>query len=116
MIDSAAGHDAVVEVDQASLWLRSGNDADVIAIDSITAWRFAGPARRSGPPRVGVVHQPPGGVDGSRLRRHVQALLDRSAYRRCDALIVAGPTVAAELVHRHGVPSGRVHVVEPGCD
>jgi glycosyltransferase involved in cell wall biosynthesis len=116
VIDEAARHDAVVEVGQASLWSRRLRDVDVIALDSITAWRLAGPRPRGGPPVVAVVHQPPGGVDGGRLRRRLQGYLDRSAYRRCDALVVAGPTVAADLVHHHGVSAGRVHVVEPGCD
>jgi glycosyltransferase involved in cell wall biosynthesis len=118
MSEEARRHDATVEFAQASMWKRLPRRADVIAIDSIAAWRLAGPllGRRGGPPLVAIVHQPPGGVDGSRPRRRAQGALDRFVYRRCVATIVAGTTVADELVGVDGLDPSRVFVVEPGCD
>jgi glycosyltransferase involved in cell wall biosynthesis len=117
LVEAAPRHHASVEIAQASLFSSRPHGVDVVVLDSITAWRFAGRRRRrSDPPMVAMVHQPPGGVEGGLLRRRVQGLLDRSAYRHCAAVVVAGPTVAAELIARHGVPAGDVHVVEPGCD
>jgi glycosyltransferase involved in cell wall biosynthesis len=116
MVELAPRHDAALQIDQASVWSALPRDVDVVALDSITAWRLARPRRHGGPPVVAVVHQPTGGVDGGLLRRRLQGVLDRSAYRRCAALIVAGPAVATDLVERHGLPADRVHVVEPGCD
>src|SRR5262245_28738468 len=116
MVELAPRCDAELEIGQASAWRAPPDDVDVVALDSITEWRLAGWRRRDGPPLVAVVHQPPGGVDGHPLRRRVQGVLDRAAYRGCEALIVAGPAVAADLVARDGLPAARVHVVEPGCD
>src|SRR5919206_3078006 len=65
--------------------------ADVLVLDSIAA-AFAGPwlARRSPPaPLVGMLHQPPGGIDYGPPRSTVQAVLDRLAYRRARPLMVA---------------------------
>ncbi len=118
MADEAERHDAVVELVQASMWSRLPRDVDVVAVDSIAAWRLVGAVCRRGgrPPLVAVVHQPPGGVDAPPIRRYVQGVLDRLVYRRCTAVIVAGRAVADELVDVHGLRPSRVHVVEPGCD
>ena len=118
MAEAAGRHDATVEFAQASLWTRLPADADVIAVDSIAVWRLAGAVlrRRHRPPLVAVVHQRPGGVGSGPIRRWVQGGLDRSVYRRCAAVIVAGRAVADELVTVHGLHPSRVCLVEPGCD
>src|SRR4051794_1105402 len=57
---------------------------DILVLDSIAA-AFAGPwlALRPPPvPLVGMLHQPPGGIDFAPPRSTVQAALDRLAYRR----------------------------------
>src|ERR1700736_3443060 len=58
--------------------------AAVLVLDSIAA-AFCGPwfALREPPlPMVGMLHQPPGGIDHGPLRTALQARLDRLAYRR----------------------------------
>src|ERR687883_1246461 len=58
--------------------------ADVLVLDSIAA-AFAGPFLSLRPPRaplVGMLHQPPGGIDYGPPRSSLQAVLDRLAYRR----------------------------------
>src|SRR5438552_10890983 len=65
--------------------------ADVLVIDSIAA-AFLGPwlGRQALPMAiVGMLHQPPGGIDHGPLRTAVQARLDRMAYRRALRLLVA---------------------------
>jgi glycosyltransferase involved in cell wall biosynthesis len=95
--------------------------ADVIVVDSIAAafvapWRPPGMSRRSSggsrpsPPLAAMLHQPPGGIDHGPLRRPLQAALDRSLYRRCDLLVLASQTLAAD------VPRSRAVVVPPGRD
>src|SRR5919202_3437092 len=52
---------------------------DVLVLDSIAA-AFAGPWLAVRPPRtplVGMLHQPPGGIDYGPPRKPVQAVLDR---------------------------------------
>src|SRR5919202_3420372 len=53
---------------------------DVVVLDSIAAafMAFRGPERE---PMVGMLHQPPGGIDHGPVRSRVQAWLDRRAYR-----------------------------------
>src|SRR2546428_4126964 len=58
--------------------------ADVLLLDSIAA-AFLAPWLRGGGravPLVGLLHQPPGGIDHGPARAVVQAALDRHAYRR----------------------------------
>ena len=62
---------------------------DVLVIDSIAA-AFLGPALLLRPPPVplvGMLHQPPGGIDHGPLRSRAQAVLDRLAYRRAARLL-----------------------------
>src|SRR6266487_1494851 len=64
--------------------------AELIVLDSIAA-AFVGPwlTRREPPlPMVGMLHQPPGGIDHGPVRTLVQARLDRMAYRRARRLLV----------------------------
>src|SRR4029450_10052411 len=54
---------------------------------------------RRAPRLVGLLHQPPGAIDHGRLRRPLQAGLDRALYRRCRLLLLA-----AEALARPGPP------------
>jgi glycosyltransferase involved in cell wall biosynthesis len=83
---------------------------DVVVLDSIVAafMAFASPAM----PMIGMLHQPPGGIDHGPLRTTVQAGLDRLAYRRLARLLVASEALAEEL----GQYSNRISVVPPGRD
>jgi glycosyltransferase involved in cell wall biosynthesis len=91
--------------------------AHAILLDSLAA-AFAGPslaARPAGPPVIGVLHQPPGGIDHGRGRALVQAPLDRLAYRRARLLLVASEHLADQLAAA-GFPRARIRVVPPGRD
>lgn len=94
--------------------------ADIIVIDSIAA-AFLGPwlalSRDTGslPPLVGMLHQPPGGIDHGRLRATLQASLDRLCYARARMLLVASQSLADHLI-ADGVGSDRIRVVPPGRD
>jgi glycosyltransferase involved in cell wall biosynthesis len=83
---------------------------DVVVIDSIVAWCFA--LRVPSMPAVGMLHQPPGGIDFGPLRTNAQALLDRLAYRHLRRILVASDSLAADM-RRLGVS---VFVVPPGRD
>jgi glycosyltransferase involved in cell wall biosynthesis len=88
-----------------------------VLLDSIAA-AFAGPAiaaRRLGLPLIGVLHQPPGGIDHSTVRAWAQAPLDRLALRRADLLLAASDHLA-ELLVEGGLAESRVRVVPPGRD
>jgi glycosyltransferase involved in cell wall biosynthesis len=92
-------------------------DAQVIVLDSIAA-AYLGPwlaLRGSGPPLVGMLHQPPGGIDHGAARTAVQARLDHLAYARARRLLVASEALAGELAEG-GVPRARMRVVPPGRD
>ena len=91
--------------------------ADVLLLDSIAA-AFLAPWLLRRPPRVplvGMLHQPPGGIDFGPARTRVQAALDRLAYRRASRLIVASDALADEL-RGEGLPDRLLRVVPPGRD
>jgi len=88
--------------------LRRVAGSDVVVVDSIAA-AFLAPWR-VGPPLVGSLHQPPGGIDHGPARRRVQAALDRAVYRRCALLVLASETLA------DGLPAVPTQVVRPGRD
>jgi glycosyltransferase involved in cell wall biosynthesis len=91
--------------------------AEVLVLDSIAA-AFCGPwfALHEPPlPMVGMLHQPPGGIDHGPLRTFVQARLDRLAYKRARRLLVASDSLAEDL-RRAGESVGRIRVVPPGRD
>lgn len=99
--------------------LRQGvaTGARVVVLDSLAA-AYVGPwlaLRGSKLPVVGLLHQPPGGVDGGRLRRAVQRILDRLAYRSAARLFVVSDMLRARLI-REGVAAERIVVVRPGRD
>jgi glycosyltransferase involved in cell wall biosynthesis len=94
---------------------RACSPADVVVLDSIAA-AFLAPhlvLRRPTIPLVAILHQPPGGIDHSAPRTRLQAGLDRVAYRRAAALVLASAALAAQL------PADlrtRAVVVPPGRD
>jgi len=91
--------------------------AHAILLDSIAA-AFAAPALVASPhraPIIGILHQPPGGIDHGRARTAAQARLDRVAYRAAQALIVPSTYLGEQLV-AGGLDRARVHVVPPGRD
>ena len=88
-----------------------------MVVDSIVA-AYAAPwaialARRH--PVVALVHQPPGGMEGGRLRTLSQRLGDRALYRRATIAIAASESLVEDLVAA-GVPEERVVLVPPGAD
>jgi glycosyltransferase involved in cell wall biosynthesis len=86
----------------------------VVVIDSIAA-AYAAPWLESlRVPVVGMLHQPPGGIDHGTLRTRVQALLDRAAHRRSDCLLVASHSLA-DIIASEGFDAPVV-VVPPGRD
>jgi glycosyltransferase involved in cell wall biosynthesis len=91
--------------------------ARAILLDSIAA-AFAGPwlaLRSVGSPVIGVLHQPPGGIDHGAVRARVQAPLDRLAYDDARLLIVASDHLADQLAAA-GIPREGIRVVPPGRD
>jgi glycosyltransferase involved in cell wall biosynthesis len=85
---------------------------DSIAAAVVGPWLvFGGPPL----PMVGMLHQPPGGIDHRPLRSYLQARLDRMAYQRARQLLVASESLAEELV-RGGERAERIAVVPPGRD
>ncbi|HYT10579.1 MAG TPA: glycosyltransferase [Mycobacteriales bacterium] len=91
--------------------------ADLLLVDSIAAAFLAPWLVRRAPrvPLVGILHQPPGGIDHRPLRATVQAALDRLAYRRARRLIVASEALADQL-RGCGYPDRLLRVVAPGRD
>src|SRR6266702_3671112 len=83
---------------------------DVVVVDSIATAFMAFTSPRV--PMLGMLHQPPGGIDHGRVRTAVQAVLDRLAYRRLRRLLVASEALAEELRQL----SNNVSVVPPGRD
>src|SRR5260221_10025822 len=91
--------------------------SDVMVLDSIAA-AFVGPwLRQHEPPRplVGMLHQPPGGIDHGPVRTAIQAILDRLAYKRARPLLLGSDSLADELI-RAGEPAERLSRVPPGRD
>ena len=85
---------------------------DVIVLDSIAAAFFA--FARFERPVVGMLHQPPGGIDHGPARSRLQAVLDRQTYRRVGWLLVASESLAEDF--RRQFPLKDVRVVPPGRD
>jgi glycosyltransferase involved in cell wall biosynthesis len=91
--------------------------AQVLVLDSIAA-AFLGPwltIHRPTAPLVGMLHQPPGGIDHGPFRTAAQAWLDRLAYHHARLLMVASDALADDL-QAAGVPRARLRVVPPGRD
>ena len=93
----------------------AGHGFAALLLDSIAA-AWAAPwlrGRGTEVPVIGVVHQPPGGLEAGPALRPLLRGLDLAAYRRADLLIVTGEPVAEQLL-RSGVARGRLRVVTPG--
>jgi glycosyltransferase involved in cell wall biosynthesis len=89
----------------------------IVVLDSIAA-AFLAPSLLRGllhSPLVAVLHQPPGGIDHRAARAAVQAPLDRLAYRRASALIVASESLKDRMVEG-GFDRAGIVVVPPGRD
>ena len=67
-------------------WLlaRATRSADVLVLDSIAASAAAPWLGRVRAPIVGMLHQPPGGIDAPHVQRRFRDAFDRRAYRACD--------------------------------
>lgn len=91
--------------------------AQAIVVDSIAAaylgpWLFLRPPRV---PVVGMLHQPPGGIDYGPVRTAIQRRLDLLAHRAARRLMVASEALRDQLV-AEGIPRGKLSVVPPGRD
>jgi glycosyltransferase involved in cell wall biosynthesis len=89
--------------------------ADVFVLDSIAASAAAPWLGRVRVPIVGMLHQPPGGIDAPHAQRQFRIPFDRWAYRACKVLMVASDWLAAQL-EAAGLPGDRIRVVAPGKD
>src|ERR671924_1480337 len=98
-------------------WLRHPalEHADALVLDSIAAAPVAPWLGRVRMPMLGMLHQPVGGMDTSRLDRSLRVPFDRWAYRRADRLMVASEWLAEQLAAA-GIPRSRLLVVPPGKD
>jgi glycosyltransferase involved in cell wall biosynthesis len=88
---------------------------DVLVLDSIAATAAAPWLGGVRAPIVGMLHQPPGGIDAHQVQRRFRMPFDRWAYQFCEILMVASDWLAAELVAA-GLPGDRIRVVAPGKD
>lgn len=90
---------------------------DALVLDSIAAALVAPWLVRHSPgfPLIGMLHQPPGGIDFGPLRTSIQARFDRFTYRRAQHLMVASDALAAEFVAA-GFSASGLTVVPPGRD
>jgi glycosyltransferase involved in cell wall biosynthesis len=87
--------------------------AEIVVLDSIATAFMA--FHKPSAPMLGMLHQPPGGIDHGPLRTRLQAALDRRAYAKLHCLLVASESLADEL-KRDGEAADRIHVVPPGRD
>jgi glycosyltransferase involved in cell wall biosynthesis len=85
---------------------------DSIAAASLGPWLLARPPAA---PLLGMLHQPPGGIDHGPLRTALQARLDRLAYRPARLLMVASEALGDELTAQ-GLARERLRIVPPGRD
>ena len=90
-------------------------NADVLVLDSIAASAAALWLGLVRAPIVGMLHQPPGGIDAPQVQRRFRIPFDRRAYRACEILMVASDWLASEL-EAGGLPADRIRVVAPGKD
>lgn len=92
----------------------SGQQADVVVLDSIVVAFLAPWLAAVSEPMVAMVHQPPGGIDHGRARRQAQGIMDRAAYRRVKRVLVASQLLADEF--RAQGFADKLAVVPPGRD
>ncbi|MFG1927055.1 glycosyltransferase [Cryptosporangium sp. NPDC048952] len=99
-------------------WLRAAapQPTGPTAAPSGAAGRTGGRWRRRArgvAPIVGMLHQPPGGIDHSGMRRWVQKVLDERAYRFASRLLIASEDLA-DTLRAAGMPADLLTVVAPG--
>lgn len=87
----------------------------LIVVDSLVASAMPTSLRSNLGRLAALVHQVPGGVDGSRESRRARRSADLALYQRCDLVIAASPYLGEALV-KAGIAEDRVVVVVPGCD
>jgi glycosyltransferase involved in cell wall biosynthesis len=98
-------------------WFRAPatRTADVLVLDSLAASAAAPWLSLITAPVVGMLHQPPGGMDAHRLARWFRTPFDRRAYRTCRLLMVASEWLADQMAAAC-VPQAKLRVVSPGKD
>lgn len=104
-------------LEAAAVMREAQRGADVLLVDSICA-AFLAPwlaAHRLRLPLAAVLHQPPGGIDASGVRRKAQELLDAATYRHAGVLILASEALR-DLLAPSLVQGREVLVVPPGRD
>lgn len=102
----------VVQVDEVS---DLTNVAGQVVIDSLVAASIAGKLPHEPGPLAALVHQVPGGADGSMRARRARHAADLHLYGMCRLVIAASTYLEDELVQA-GVPRSHIEVVPPGCD
>jgi glycosyltransferase involved in cell wall biosynthesis len=88
--------------------------ADVVVLDSIAAAFLAPWMAAVRAPVLAMAHQPPGGIDYGPIRRRVQAVADRAAYRRVERVLVASQLLADQF-GAQGF-AAKLAVIPPGRD
>jgi glycosyltransferase involved in cell wall biosynthesis len=94
---------------------RAASLGDAVICDSIVAAPLSIALTRHSGRVVGMLHQGPGGIDGSRVRRQLQRPFDLIAYRRMIHLIVASEQLRHSFT-QFGFGDDGITVVAPGCD
>ena len=92
----------------------SAQRPDVVVLDSIAAAFFAPWTAAVRVPVLVMAHQPPGGIDHGPVRRYVQTVMDRAAYRQVERVLVASQLLADQF-GGHGF-ADRLLVIAPGRD
>jgi glycosyltransferase involved in cell wall biosynthesis len=95
--------------------LRLATGADAVVVDSIVAAYTVPWLKALRVPIVGMLHQPPGGIDHGPIRARVQRVLDVRAYRRAVRLLVASQTLADDM-RAAGFRQEDIELVAPGRD
>jgi glycosyltransferase involved in cell wall biosynthesis len=99
----------------AWLFAHATRGADVVVLDSIAASAAAPWLGLVTAPIVGMLHQPPGGIDAPRIQRRFRIPFDRHAYRFCRILMLASDWLEAQMLAA-GLSADRLRVVPPGKD
>ena len=92
-----------------------GNLAGQVVIDSIVAARVGKALPAEPGPLAALVHQVPGGVDGTHRARRARRSADLRLYGMCRLVMAASPSLADGLIE-DGISPRRIEVVPPGCD
>ena len=115
MVDQARRHDARVQLVPVTENPDFSNLAGQIVVDSIVAARVGRALPTEPGPLAALVHQVPGGVDGTHRARRARRTADLRLYGMCRLVMAASPSLADGLLE-DGIPAAHVEVVPPGCD